>query len=125
MTLRQKQAIFWLDVAKTLLFANDAGTPIVITQWMRDPSQQQNLVAAGKSWTLNSKHLIGLAIDFAFIADLVDDNIMNYALEKYRPIGEYWETLSLVNRWGGRFGIDIKDYKDKIGKDCDHLEYNR
>jgi hypothetical protein len=39
------------------------GFQFVVTSGLRDQAQQQNLVKAGKSKALNSKHLIGCAVD--------------------------------------------------------------
>lgn len=117
MTLREKQAEFWFMVSRVILFAYSRGTRITILEWMRDLERQRLLVARGASKTILSKHLDGLAVDFVFLDDLLDDREINYDLEKYRPIGEFWESLGGV--WGGRFG----ETATSLGWDCGHLEY--
>jgi len=56
-----------------------------------------------------------------FLEDLKDDGKINYSPEKYRPLGEYWETIG--GRWGGRFGVEPQDYATKTGWDANHFEY--
>lgn len=123
MGLRDKQSVFWVMVARTILFAESIDKPIFILEWTRSEAQQAANVAKGASKTMNSKHLSGLAVDFSFIADVNDDGKINYSADKYRQVGEFWEKLNPANRWGGRFGDDPKT--DKIeGWDAGHLEYN-
>ena len=84
----------------------------------RDEETQRRMVLMGLSKTMNSKHCERLAVDFnLFIGGQFSTN-----KEDYRPLGEYWESLG--GRWGGRFGVDPKDYTTKIGWDSNHFEYN-
>lgn len=103
------------------MFAVDAGTPLVRLEWMRDQATQRVLVARGASKTMDSKHLQGLASDFCFIDDLLDDGKLNYEAEQYRVIGEFWESLG--GKWGGRFGVKPEEYSSKVGWDAGHFEY--
>ena len=43
----------------------EAGIMVMIVDTLRTPAEQQANVAKGVSWTLNSKHLTGEAIDVA------------------------------------------------------------
>src|SRR4030042_4487097 len=95
-------------------------TPLVILEWMRSEQQQKLNIQNGVSWTMKSKHLEGLAIDVCFLDDLKNDSKLNYPIEKYKIIGEFWEHLG--GRWGGRFGDDPKTEKIE-GKDAGHFEY--
>jgi len=47
----------------------------------------------------NSLHLIGLAVDFL----LYIDGDYQYESEAYTKIGEKWESMHALCRWGGRF----------------------
>lgn len=70
-----------------------------------------------RSKTLKGKHLDKLAADYTlFIAGKYIKN-----KEKYRPLGEYWESLG--GRWGGRFGVKPQDYAVSVGWDSGHFEY--
>src|SRR4030067_2333156 len=106
MSLRTKQAKFWQMVAMITLEAQTSDDPIIILEWLRTKERQIELVKIGASKNLNSKHLDGLAVDIAFLSDLNDDGVLNFTPVKYKHLGEYWETLSHDNVWGGRWGDD-------------------
>lgn len=40
--------------------------------------------------------------------------------EDYRHLGEHWESLG--GRWGGRYGVPLESYPQRIGWDPGHLE---
>jgi len=73
------------------------GTPF---GYFRTLAQQQELLDSGKSKTLKSKHLEGLAVDLI----LFEGPTPIYSGILYRALGEYWESQG--GRWGGRFGVD-------------------
>lgn len=120
MTLREKQAKFSIMVGKLLFKALLLGIQVVILELYRSLETQRGYVARGVSKTLNSRHLEGLAIDLAFLSDIMDDGKINYDPERYRVLGEYWEHLG--GRWGGRFGDDPTTGKIE-GWDAGHFEY--
>ena len=120
MTLRQKQTRFWAMVGMLLVKAASMKMPMFATEWIRDLATQRVYVARGVSKTLKSRHLEGLAIDFVFLDDIQDDGKINYDAEKYRPFGEYWESLG--GRWGGRFGDNPATEKIE-GWDLGHFEF--
>jgi len=123
MSLREKQVIFAEMVAKLIIKANLIGTPVVVLEWYRDIERQKYLVSIGRSKTINSKHIVGLAVDLCFIDDLRDDGQMNWTADKYRHLGIYWESLDNKNRWGGSFGVTDKDKEHgKFGWDAPHFE---
>ena len=119
MTLRERQSRFWVMVARLIACAEASGTPIVVLEWMRSKETQAIMVARGSSKTMNSNHLLGLAVDVCFIDDLMDDSVINYSREKYKLLGEFWETMG--GRWGGRFG-DNPATPQIEGWDCGHFE---
>jgi hypothetical protein len=47
----------------------------------------------------SSNHKQRLAIDF----NLFKDGVFLQGTEDHRPLGEYWESLDPLCRWGGRF----------------------
>jgi peptidoglycan L-alanyl-D-glutamate endopeptidase CwlK len=63
---------------------------------------------------MDSKHLDSLAIDLNFFID----NKLTYEKSKIQKYGDYWQSLSTYNRWGGYF----KGY-GKNG-DSGHFERN-
>ena len=124
MSQRTKQAKFWQMFAMIILEAQASGDPIVIIEWMRTKERQAYLVSIGRSKTLDSKHLEGLAGDIAFLSDINDDGIINYIPDKYKHLGEYWESLDPNNVWGGRWG-DNPNTKKIEGWDSGHLQYGK
>lgn len=118
MTIREKQAVFAIWLAKLIM---RPGEPIVITCLYRTEEEQKALVAAGKSKTMKSKHLQGLAVDIAFLPDIMDDGVINRRGEAYRELGEYWESLG--GKWGGRFGVPVDHYPTEVGWDAGHFEF--
>lgn len=97
-------------------FRSRAGLPLITTQ--------ENLRIITKNFT--SIHEFGCAIDFAIVkaglviweikADINENNISDY-----REAGEIAEKIGF--RWGGRCGVDQKDFNKKIGWDPGHIEY--
>ena len=100
--------------------ATELGAPVFIMEMYRSLETQKAYVARGASKTLNSKHLDGLAVDLVFLGDLRDDGKINYSPEKYRPLGEFWESIG--GRLGGRFGDNPATEKIE-GWDSGHFEY--
>lgn len=78
------------------------GARMVITDGVRTPEQQAEYVAAGRSWTMNSRHLTGHAIDFAIIhrgAAVWELPVFERVwLGCFRPAGHF---LDVPLAWGG------------------------
>lgn len=74
-----------------------AGLPAVIIQARRSQAQQRAYVKAGKSLTLQSRHLIGRAYDVGWVGVQTRDVPMAW----WDYSGSVGEALGL--RWGGRF----------------------
>lgn len=87
--------------------------PIVVTEGLRTRERQAVLKAAGKSWTLNSRHLTGHAVD------LVDGDNYGYDVPDLDRIAKAMkgaaEELGIPIVWGG-------DWKSK---DTPHFELDR
>lgn len=83
--------------------ASEAGIDFEISEGMRDPQRQAELVAQGASQTMNSRHLTGNAAD---IHVLNPDGSINWDFEAYRPIADIAKTVATemgINDfvWGG------------------------
>ena len=100
---------FRLKAFELLARCVEARISIRIIETLRSLEQQQENVAAGHSWTIKSKHLIGKAIDIAPVHVLA---VKNWDPDdpSWKIIGEIGEHLGLV--WGGRWKIP----------DCPHFE---
>lgn len=73
--------------------------PLVVTEGLRTVERQAELKAAGKSWTLNSRHLTGHAVD------LVDANDFGYDMPDMAKIAASMQSaadeLGVPIVWGG------------------------
>jgi len=117
MKLSEKQRKFSLMVAKFILFAYEMGCELTLGEAHRPKIMQDFYLKNGKTKVKRSKHQDRLAIDFNLFIDnkyITDGN-------KYRKLGEYWESMG--GRWGGRFGVAKKDYDKEVGWDANHIEY--
>lgn len=83
----------------------EAGIPCMVIDTLRTPEEQAENIAKGVSWTKNSKHLTGRAIDIAPY-----DHYQLHGPDKlkwdasdpvWQRIGEIGESVGLV--WGGRW----------------------
>jgi hypothetical protein len=115
MNLNAHQNAFLLDFAKLIVFVDNHDDGMLITEgegW-RPQEMQQIYFDRGMSNTLTSNHGRRLAHDLNFIkgGTLITDKA---SLKVY---GDYWESLSPENRWGGNF----KSFKSG---DTGHFERN-
>ena len=87
--------------------------PMVVTEGLRNLDRQKQLVAAGKSWTLNGRHLTGHAVD------IVDGDNFGYECADLDKIACAMKAaaadLKIPLVWGG-------DWKSK---DTPHFELCR
>lgn len=108
-------------VACLIQFAYQAGYEFVFGEVRRTQEQQDIYLKTGKTKTKHSKHLVSLAVDFLVFKDgKYIDGKTKEELELLRPLGEFWEGLG--GRWGGRFGVQPKNYDKEIGWDSGHFE---
>lgn len=87
--------------------------PFVVTEGLRNLERQKKLKAAGKSWTLDSRHLTGHAVD------LVDADDFKYDIPDMERIAKTMKSaaaeLKIPIVWGG-------DWKTR---DTPHFELDR
>jgi uncharacterized protein YcbK (DUF882 family) len=76
----------------------DAGWPVYISSARRSIDEQQRLVGIGRSQTLRSKHLEGLAFDIDVLG-LSRDQIPKAFWNALGPAAEQYLGL----KWGGRW----------------------
>lgn len=87
--------------------------PVVVTEGLRKIERQEQLVAAGKSWTLNSRHLTGHAVD------LVDAD--NYAYD----IPDLDKIAKAMKECAAEIGVPIVWGGDWKSRDTPHFELDR
>lgn len=99
MTLREKQSLFVILVSALIQHAYDKGYELTFGEALRTP--EQAAINAKKGVGIkNSLHIIKLAIDLS----LFKDGKFLSKSEDHKELGEYWESLHPLCRWGGRFG---------------------
>ncbi len=98
MTLREKQSLFVRLVGLLIAEAYDRGYELTFGEALRTPEQAKINAGNGKGIS-NSLHLIKLAIDL----NLFKDGRYLSSTEDHRALGEWWEKLHPMCRWGGRF----------------------
>jgi len=99
MTLRQKQSEFVRAVAKLIEKADELGYELTFGEAWRSPEEAARLASLGKG-IANSLHISRLAID----VNLFRNGRYLSSTESHRELGEWWETVHPLARWGGRFG---------------------
>lgn len=99
MALVTEQWNFLQDVAKLIAKAEILGIVLTGGELYRTKEQQAIYLKEGKSKTANSQHMNRLAIDLNFFIN----GQLCYDKKKIQPLGDYWESLSPANRWGGNF----------------------
>lgn len=100
MSMVPEQSAFLQDAAKLIVYATEQGWTVTAGELFRTPEQQAIYVQTGRSKTLNSYHLKRLAIDLNFFKD----GQLVYDVAALKPLGDYWESLSAKNSWGGSWG---------------------
>lgn len=109
MSLVKEQWEFLKDVAELIVYIHSIGFTATGGELWRTKEQQEIYVKQGKSKTKNSKHLERLAIDLNFF-DSKGNLIVCPDM-----IGNYWESLSDKNEWGGNWAF----------VDAGHFQRNR
>lgn len=98
MTLRERQSLFAHLVSGLIVQAEALGFDVTFGETYRSPEEAARLAKLGKGLR-NSLHTSRLAIDL----HLFKDGVYQTSTEAHRPLGEWWETLHPLCRWGGRF----------------------
>lgn len=85
-----------------------AGLCVVVTEGRRSESRQRQLIKAGVSMTLQSKHLDGRAIDIALF---LPDGSVTYKPAPYMAVGAILSEPMRTERvfWGGNWP-KLRDY---------------
>jgi len=111
MKLSEHQQIFSKHIARLIHRAELLGIDLTFGEAYRTEYQQAEYLRTKKSKTKFSNHLKRLAVDFNFFID----GKLVYKHPLIDNLGEYWESIDPLNRWGGNF---------KSIKDSPHFERN-
>lgn len=100
MTLSQRQAIFTQNLAILILKIPElvSGGAGVLGEVMRSKAQAAENAKTGAG-IANSLHLDCLAGD----VKLFIHGVWQTKSEAYKPLGTFWKSLHVDNRWGGDF----------------------
>ncbi len=99
MTLGDKQRLFSMLLAELVLWAYDEGYEITYGDFYRDP-RVHGQVGSKQSYSSSAScHKSRLAGDL----NLFKDGKYLTSTEDHRPLGEKWESMNELCRWGGHF----------------------
>ena len=98
MLLSEQQALFARDVARLILYINEAGYACTFGEAWRHPMVAEYNAAVGAG-IKNSLHCDKLAVDL----NLFKNGSYLSGTKAHRQFGEFWESLDPLNKWGGRW----------------------
>lgn len=98
MTLRQKQSLFVVLIARLIQHGTALGYEFTWGDAYRSPEEAARQAASGRG-IVNSLHTQRLAVDL----NLFRNGVYLTGTEDHRPLGEWWEQQHELCRWGGRF----------------------
>jgi hypothetical protein len=98
MTLGEKQRLFTRYIGMLITFAYKQGFELTFGDAYRSPEQAALNAKSGKG-IAKSLHCERLAVDF----NLFINGVYQQDTSAYHPLGEFWEGLDPLCRWGGRF----------------------
>jgi hypothetical protein len=98
MRLGSKQELFSQLLPRLLDEAHRLGYQVRLKELLRTPEMAEIYAEQGKG-IANSLHCKGLALDFI----LFRDGQPLWASLDYEELGEFWEGVHPLCRWGGRF----------------------
>jgi hypothetical protein len=100
----EQQTAFLKDAAKLILKAADIGLTITGGELFRTAEQQAIHLKAGKTRLAHSLHQDRLAIDLNFFKVASTGFLeLTYSKSDIQPLGDFWESLNPLNKWGGNF----------------------
>ena len=97
----------------------DSPVDFVVIEGLRTKERQKQLVAAGASKTMNSRHITGHAVDICPLLDLNSDGKIETAEMFNVPlmrrlnthIAAAFEAENVAFEWGGDWGWDFPHYE--------------
>lgn len=122
LSLREKQSLFALNIAKLIFWAYERGYEITLGEALRTEDQQMlyfegySIMKIGSdvklrkvnpaSKTMKSDHLLKLALDI----NLFVDGKYTTDGEAFKPLHNYWKSLHPDNYSGYEWGWDYNHY---------------
>jgi hypothetical protein len=116
MKLSEIQQLFARDVATLFKYMEEKGFKYTFAEAYRTPEQAELYAKQGKG-IKDSLHCKRLAIDINLFDS--DGKFLEDAAS-HKQFGEFWESLSPMNRWGGK----VHDKNGNPFPDANHYERN-
>jgi hypothetical protein len=98
MSLREQQSLFVRLIGVLIAWCYENGYELTFSEAWRSPEEAAIQAAKGAGVT-HSLHTQRLAIDL----NLFKNGVLQDTVEQYQPLGEVWEKLHELARWGGRW----------------------
>ena len=98
LTLGQHQETFARHLVMLLAKIWDTGDTVRIGEVQRPIEMQELYVKQGRSKTMDSQHIKKCAADLVILR-----NGIILTREETKVYGDYWESLTTANRWGGNW----------------------
>ena len=99
------------DLVRVVRNAAAGGAMFRVTEGLRTPERQRQLVTEGKSQTLDSRHLTGHAVD---VVPLDDAGNVSWAWDLYFPLADAFRAAAIAEGvpviWGGAWGQEMAEY---------------
>lgn len=99
------------DLVRVVRNAAEGGAIFRVTEGLRTPERQRQLVAEGKSQTLDSRHLTGHAVD---VVPLDSAGNVSWAWGLYFPLADAFRAAAIAEGvpvvWGGAWGQEMAEY---------------
>lgn len=99
------------DLVRVVRRAAGGGALFSVTEGLRTHERQRQLVAEGKSQTLDSRHLTGHAVD---VVPIDAQGQVSWAWSLFFPLADAFRAASIAEAvpvvWGGAWGQLMADY---------------
>lgn len=99
------------DLVRVVRNAAEGGALFRVTEGLRTLERQRQLVAEGKSQTLDSRHLTGHAVD---VVPLDNAGNVSWAWGLYFPLADAFRAAAIADGvpviWGGAWGQEMAEY---------------
>jgi peptidoglycan L-alanyl-D-glutamate endopeptidase CwlK len=99
------------DLIRVIRNAAKGGAIFRVTEGLRTPERQRQLVAEGKSQTLDSRHITGHAVD---VVPLDSAGNVSWAWTLFFPLADAFRAAAIAEGvpviWGGAWGQEMAEY---------------
>jgi len=100
----EQQSAFQKDASRLILEAEKFGLTVTGGELFRTQEQQDLYYKAGKSKLRHSSHQDRMAIDLNFFKKSGNGVLeLTYNKADIQPLGDWWEKLTPLNKWGGNW----------------------